>query len=277
MTSRDDIARLRVRANRAIDELFTPIAAQMTAALAQHVRTGTDGVARIDAHAALLMSAEVRRLLNAKRAALILAVLEQLDAARELASDQVANVADTEILPTDQPSRSAEIIATIGALVAGALIRAAGQTDRVLTDAVVTQPDPTEVITRITLYFDPDFSSRRTVGGDLIRDGRPGAFTDWPAASGMGSSGVRAIAEHEIYTAHGDEAIIQAQRLEGVGILWELSPWHTDADECDDNANTDSGFGPGVFRSDEVPEYPSHVRCSCVLSPVPLERAEIAP
>jgi hypothetical protein len=151
-----------------------------------------------------------------------------------------------------------------------ALARAMGQIDRVLARAVQTGADARDVATRIGRFLSPRFAARRNASGEVVRGNVRGVLGDWPASSGAASAGVRAIAETEINTAHGDAATVIAQRTPGLGVQWLLAPLHEAGDDCDGYASADNGFGPGVYLPTDVPPYPVHPRCQCQLLTVPL-------
>ena len=86
--------------------------------------------------------------------------------------------------------------------------------------------------------------------------------------SGVGSSAVRTLARTEMTRANG-LATIEAAELNPFvsGIKWNLSGAHPKPDTCDSNASrSDEGFPKGVYRSNNVPEYPEHPNCLCFLT-----------
>lgn len=54
------------------------------------------------------------------------------------------------------------------------------------------------------------------------------------------------------------------------GYRWTVSPAHYrfPFDICDVNANSNVGYGKGVYRKDKVPIYPAHKHCICTITPV---------
>lgn len=54
------------------------------------------------------------------------------------------------------------------------------------------------------------------------------------------------------------------------GYRWLLSPAHYryPFDICDVNANSNVGFGKGVYPKNKVPIYPAHKHCMCIIKPV---------
>lgn len=148
-------------------------------------------------------------------------------------------------------------------LIDGAIARAMRQVDRVLTRAVATGQDARDVAARIGRFLSPRFSPRRDVAGRVVRANLPGALADWPAASGMGSAGVRLIAEHEINAAASTRIITIAQRTPGYALRWLLSPAHSVSDQCTGYATADNGLGAGVYLPHDMPPLPAHIRCAC--------------
>jgi len=268
------VAKLRYAANRAIDGPYKDFAAQIEAIILERARTAPDGTKRLDAASVAAIRAELRKRLLKLSGALTLTIRDHISDAEDLAIEQFKATNPPEIPDTSRDN--ALTVTAIGLLVIGALERSLTQVDRVLTGAVASGVEAEIPAGRITLFFDSTFSPIRNAAGEIIRAGKAEAIASWPAASGMGSSGVRLIANHEINTANGSQAIILAQRAEGYGILWELSPGHAQFDECDFKSTDDSGLGPGIYSPFDVPEYPSHVGCQCILTTVQLDRAEAA-
>lgn len=80
------------------------------------------------------------------------------------------------------------------------------------------------------------------------------------------------LARTEMAAAYG-EATKQAAELNPAakGIRWKLSNAGVTCDVCKDYANHDSGLGKGVYRVDELPDYPAHPNCLCVLITVNID------
>ena len=78
------------------------------------------------------------------------------------------------------------------------------------------------------------------------------------------------LATTELARAYGNARIYEAKNdPDATGIKWVLSGVHEHYDECNFFAETDMyGMGEGVFPKDEVPEYPAHPWCACILEPV---------
>lgn len=49
------------------------------------------------------------------------------------------------------------------------------------------------------------------------------------------------------------------------GIRWMLSNANVSCDVCKEHSEHDSGLGKGIYRVDELPRYPAHPNCLCVL------------
>lgn len=142
--------------------------------------------------------------------------------------------------------------------------RTFSQVETVLTGAASSGADAGAVIVQLTQYVNPWYAPRRDASGGWRRAGR-GNPTD-TANPGQAASAARATMLGETSKAHGGSAIVKAQRTPGALIRWELAPWHKGSDECDDKATFDSGYGPGIYAPSEVPEFPSHNYCACVLT-----------
>ncbi|EGQ21081.1 hypothetical protein HMPREF9372_3364 [Sporosarcina newyorkensis 2681] len=77
------------------------------------------------------------------------------------------------------------------------------------------------------------------------------------------------LARTEMAAAFG-EASIQGAELNPAnkGIRWSLSNAGVACDKCKDIAGHDSGMGEGVYKVEDLPEYPAHPNCLCNLSEV---------
>lgn len=77
------------------------------------------------------------------------------------------------------------------------------------------------------------------------------------------------LARTEMASAYGD-ATIQGAKMNpsSKGIKWSLSNAGVACPVCKDNANHDDGMGKGVYTIDNLPQYPAHPNCLCVLSEV---------
>lgn len=89
------------------------------------------------------------------------------------------------------------------------------------------------------------------------------------APGGSGLYGARRLARTEMTRAYGQGTIAAAKLNPLVqGVKWALSGSHKEADDCDNKAsNSSTGLPRGVYKPDEVPQYPSHPHCLCCLSP----------
>ncbi|WP_060210322.1 hypothetical protein [Sporosarcina koreensis] len=77
------------------------------------------------------------------------------------------------------------------------------------------------------------------------------------------------LARTEMAAAFG-EAARQAAEVNpsNTGMKWSTSNGGNTCDKCKDIAVHDSGLGPGVYQLHELPDYPAHPNCLCVLSEV---------
>lgn len=87
------------------------------------------------------------------------------------------------------------------------------------------------------------------------------------ADGGFGSFPARRLARTEITRIHGAATIETAKVTPGLlGVRWRLSASHPARDRCDSHASESSaGLPSGVYAVDEVPGYPDHPFCLCVL------------
>lgn len=113
-----------------------------------------------------------------------------------------------------------------------------------------------QIAHRASQYFAPWFTPRRDATGTLTRAGRVGAVASWPGQSGMASAPARGLMLTESSAANGAAVVARARRERG-RVRWRLAGSHTRMDVCDTRA--------GVYAADQVPPYPSHARCRCVL------------
>lgn len=142
-----------------------------------------------------------------------------------------------------------------------------GQIDAVLKQAIATGEDALITARKLEEFLSPEFAPIRTVNGRLVRNQRKALVTEAPGRGGSGSMPARRLARTEITRAHGQGTIATARRSPFArGVKWNLSGRHPKADECDANASSDVGLGPGVYPADEVPRYPSHPQDLCTLS-----------
>lgn len=89
----------------------------------------------------------------------------------------------------------------------------------------------------------------------------------------VGNYPARRLARTEVTRAFG-AATVEAARLNPMtaGVRWSVSGSHPKSDECDIRASRDGyGLGAGVYPPRNVPMYPAHPMCKCVLSSVPVK------
>lgn len=84
------------------------------------------------------------------------------------------------------------------------------------------------------------------------------------------------LARTEMASAYG-EATKRSAKLSPAteGIRWTLSNAGVSCDVCKGNADHDSGLGRGVYRVDDLPEYPAHPNCLCVLITVNIDTDDL--
>jgi len=141
------------------------------------------------------------------------------------------------------------------------------QIDAVLRQAIADGADALEVARILEDHLNPALSPVRNVRGRIVRNQPRGVVTRAPGRAGMGSFAARRLARTEITRAHGAATMWAAERTPfAVGVKWSTSGRHPKADECDAKAERDTGLGAGVYAVKDVPRYPSHPQCLCVLS-----------
>ncbi len=147
--------------------------------------------------------------------------------------------------------------------------RIIGQLRRVLARAVALGTDARDAATAVKRYLSPWYAPRRAATGRVLGGDRSAG--GWPGTPGAASAHDRLLMETEASRAHGEAVVRRAARSrEPMGVRWMLAPAHWGIDPCDDRARRDTGFGQGVYAVAEVPPYPSHPRCRCVLQAAPL-------
>jgi hypothetical protein len=235
-----------------IDAIYAPLSPQVRAIIARHTH---DGVLTVtDAELAI---AELRRLFAIfdERAALVIS--RGLSAAEVLAASAAPNPA-TAWKAADQ----GDLIPTRHTLADGRR-RAMGQVERVLRNAAATGRPAEDVATHLGQYADPWYATRRDPAGVLRRASRAQRLSG-PALPGRVAVPARHLIMADIVDRHGQTSVNKAQRTPGALVLWDLAPWHDDADDCDENASRDTGHGPGLYDPRSVPRR-SHFGCVCLM------------
>jgi len=149
------------------------------------------------------------------------------------------------------------------------------QIDELLRDAIRTGEDALLTAKKLEQFLSPDFSPIRTVKGRLVRNQNRSIVTSSPGRGGMGSFPARRLARTEISRVHGGATIYAAERTPfAKGVKWNLSGRHPKADICNQHAERNSGFGPGVYAPKDVPRYPEHPQDLCHLSVVTEENVD---
>jgi hypothetical protein len=153
------------------------------------------------------------------------------------------------------------------------------QIDNILRDGLARGSDPIQVARDLEDYLTPEAQLARYPLDypDPKKAGRVKPFSQQPRGvatrtprGGMGNAAARTLARTEMTRAFG-QATEQAAALNPFveGIKWSLSGRHDESDICNDNAGRSSrGMDRGEYRLNEVPRYPGHPNCRCVLSPV---------
>jgi len=128
---------------------------------------------------------------------------------------------------------------------------------------------PAETIARdMNDYLSGNYTPGRTSTGRPVVRERPGGISR--TGRGQGSYPVRRMGRYEATRAYGDTSRRIARTSElTYALRWDLNPAHLETDECDDHAeNHSDGLPPGCYYPGEVPFYPEHFGCLCILEPV---------
>lgn len=255
------LARVQYDAHRRLDDIYGPLAASVAAAVLAAAIPNASGPDRLPRAGWLPVRDAIARLLAAERPAMRAAIMR--------AVDDASDAADPATPPTSaDPERTRALLVVEGSLLDGNEETVA-QATRVLVGGIAAGLAATVIAKRLRDYFSPFFATYRDADGELIHTDRGGALAHWPGQSGMASARARLTMLTETTAAHGRAMVRRADR-EGLGLKWNLSPGHQGADECDDKANRDIGFGRGVYPPNAAPRIPSHPRCRCHFSTVVL-------
>jgi hypothetical protein len=142
------------------------------------------------------------------------------------------------------------------------------QIDAVLKNAIVTGEDAVITARKLEAFLDPAYAPRRNAQGRLIPGQKKAIVSTAPGRSGSGSWPARRLAITELARAHAAGTLAAAAKSPFlVGVRWLVSGNHPQQDRCDQNANRDSGLGPGVYRPEDAPSMPQHPMCRCVYAP----------
>lgn len=138
--------------------------------------------------------------------------------------------------------------------------------------ALANGEDAIQTARALERFLDPTAAPRRTARGRIVLDQRPGVLTETPRG-GQGSYPARRLTRTETTRAHGQTALQVAERI-GAKVKWALSAAHPRVDICDEHAQRDEGYGPGIYDVRDVPQYPPHPQCLCTLSSAVIETDE---
>lgn len=143
-----------------------------------------------------------------------------------------------------------------------------------LREGIARGEDALSVADDLERFLRADFRSETiTRDGKLIRKNQTLA----PGRGGYGNFNSRRLARTETSRVFGAATIETAKITPGIaGIRWQTSARHPEPDECSDHADRDGyGLGRGVYPVNEVPPYPSHPMCLCVLVLVTISREQM--
>jgi SPP1 gp7 family putative phage head morphogenesis protein len=143
------------------------------------------------------------------------------------------------------------------------------QIDAMVRRALVTGQDAIELARQLEVYLTPSLQPVRDAKGRLVRDSpqnqRRAVVHDLPGRGGRGSHAARRLARTEIARAHAEATQASAEANPWVtGLRYNVSPGHTDADECDERAHRNGG----IYPVKECPLPPRHPHCRCFVTSV---------
>ncbi|MEK5068096.1 hypothetical protein [Sporosarcina sp. FSL K6-1508] len=110
-----------------------------------------------------------------------------------------------------------------------------------------------------------------------VRDGANSLVTEYPNMMDRIGDGLPKdlsyeslrLARTEMAAAYGEASVRSAElNPSNLGIQWSLSNAGVACSVCQDNAAHDSGLGRGVYKLEDLPDYPAHPNCLCNLSEV---------
>lgn len=273
----DRLSRVQYKGHLDLDALYAPLATAIHEAVLRRATPDTNGVLRLSLPARFAMLADIGRLLDDARPALVAAIMDAVTAAERAAT------MDAEPLPPE----SVLVLAQRRAEVAQSLHRNQGnvlkQAGVLLARGIAGRAPAATVAKWVSDYFSPWFAPRRDADGTVRRAGREGAIRHWPGRAGQASAHSRTVMLTETTTAHArtterlvrrhNAALRSGERLP-IGMKWNLSSAHQEADICSDHADRDTGWGRGVYEVQDHPPLPSHPNCRCFWSVVPLVRSD---
>lgn len=141
------------------------------------------------------------------------------------------------------------------------------QINDVLREAIRTGEDSLIVADKLEQFLSPDFSPVRLKSGKYKPNQARSIVTRSPGRGGMGSFPARRLARTELSRVHFEATRwAEARTPFSKGLKWNLSGRHGKSDQCDINANTDTGLGKGVYKSEDFPRYPDHPQDICHVS-----------
>ena len=253
------LAAVQLDGMKAIDREFGPLSIAIAAVVMRHATPDPHGILRLTLPARAPILAEVGRLLDETRGNLLPVILASVQAARDAAQEGVEPV---PVPITEQMDEMLTVSRALGTDRETVL----GQTSALLLAGIAGKMAASVVASRVRQYFSPWFSQYRDVNGTVLHVDRVGAIAQWPGRSGMASAHSRTVMLTETTRAHSLTMLRLAAR-DDLLIRYTLSPKHREADTCSDNARRDSGWGAGIYRADDAPRVPVHVKCRCYYSP----------
>jgi ADP-ribosyltransferase exoenzyme len=167
--------------------------------------------------------------------------------------------------------------------VADFLLRAAGQTSDSAIDVALARMGLSQLplskrIYRTQLWMDDRLGKliNATLAAGVDAKSFAKKARDWfnPATPGGVRYAALRLARTEINNAfHAMTAQKAADTPWIPNCEWHLSASHPKKDACNVIAERDTGFGPGVYRSEAVPVRP-HPQCMCFITPQPIDEED---
>ncbi len=138
---------------------------------------------------------------------------------------------------------------------------ARGAMGDIIQEAIVQGEHPTKVAEMLQRYV-------RDGAGTLVAE-YPNMMKRLSVPDDLSYEALR-LARTEMASAFG-EGVKQGAELNpsNLGIQWSLSNAGNACDVCKKNAtNEEAGLGPGIYLLENLPDYPAHPNCLCVLSEI---------
>jgi hypothetical protein len=254
------LAQVQLDGHRAIDAVYQPLSIAIVAAVMRRATPDANGILRLSLPARAAILLDVGRLIDQTRLnvfSAILAAAQTASLAAQVGAEPLARHEMTEIALATHLSAAPALRTDRESVIS--------QTGALLVKGIAAGGLASKVAKTVKEYFSPWFSEYRSETGKLLHTDRLGAVRHWPGMSGAASQHARLVLLTETTAAHGRTVKRIAER-DDLGLKWNLSRRHPGHAPCVENAERDSGFGPGIYESRDFPSIPQHPRCRCYAS-----------